>query len=642
MPRLLKPPLLILLGALLLRLLYVNDMVRSPYFGAPFLDEMYHYTWAQSIAQGQLVGEKPFFRAPLYAYLLGVLFSIAGPNLLLPKLLQHLLGSLAAVIVYFLARRAFQRQAVGLLAGILAACYAPFIFFEGELLDISLQVFFYPLILLVALQLLETPTLRKAAILGTLIGLSAIARPAILVFLPVLLLFLWVNLRDRLPTSVRLRHLGLILSLIVVVIAPVTLHNAIVGRSFVPIATYGSINFYIGNNAHADGFTSQTPVRYLFFGHYRDSVELFAEREAALMLGHTPSAAEISHYWYTKARRFIIEHPLSFLRLLWKKSVLFWNGYEIKNNKNIYFVARYSPILHILLTVCNFGLIAPIALLGCLVSFCRRRNPSCILLAIFVAIYMLTVILFFVNARYRLPVVPVLICFAAFGAVWVVEKIRQLDLRTLLPAVLCLLLFGWFVNANWFHIRSQNIAKDYWSVANCYKEKQQYEQAIVEYQEAIAHDPAYTDAYHNKGETYYLMGNFKAAIALFEKTVELDPSDPKGYNNLGACYEALGMLAKACASYQQALRIAPDHIMARWNLGECYLKQGDIARAVQTLQEVLRVDPENARAHYWLAVCYLHAGKSQLVKKHLNQALRFADATLREKIEQDIRFVLYL
>lgn len=642
MPRLLRPPLLILLGALLLRLLYENDMVRSPYFGAPFLDELYHYTWAESIAHGNLIGEKPFFRAPLYAYLLGALFSVAGPDLVLAKALQHLLGSIAAVIVYFLALRAFQRKAVGLLAGILTACYAPFIFFEGELLDISLQIFFYPLILLLGLQLLEAPTLHKAALLGVMIGLSAIARPAILVFLPVLVIFLWVNERHRLSASSRLRHMSVIIVPMLVVIAPVTLHNAIAGRSFVPIATYGSINFYIGNNANADGFTSKTPVRYLFFGQYRDSVELFAEREAALMLGHTPSSAEISHYWHTKARKFIAKHPVSFLRLLGKKFVLFWNAYEIKNNKNIYFVARYSPILRVLLTVFNFGLIAPVALLGCLVSLSRRRDPSALLLALFVATYMLTVILFFVNARYRLPVVPILICFAAFSVVWIVEKIKKQDLRAVLLAVLCLVLFGWLVNANWFNIQSQNIAKDYWSVANCYKEKQHYEQALVEYDKAIAHDPAYTEAYNNKGETYYLMENYQAAIPLFEKVVELDPSDPKGYNNLGACYEAEGMLTKASDSYKQALRIAPDHVIARRNLGECYVKQGDIPRAVKTFQEVLRFYPENARAHYWLAVCYLHVHNGALVKKHINEALRFADSTLREKIKQDSRFASFL
>jgi Tfp pilus assembly protein PilF/4-amino-4-deoxy-L-arabinose transferase-like glycosyltransferase len=642
-PRLLKAPLIILLGALLLRLLYMNDMVRSPYFGAPFLDELYNYTWAQSVAHGHLLAEKPFFRAPLYAYLLGGLFSVAGPDLLVPKLLQHLLGSLAAVIIFLLARRAFQRNAVGVLAGILAACYAPFIFFEGELLDISLQVFFYPLILLLALKLIETPRLPTTAILGAVIGLSAIARPAIIVFLPVLLVFLWINLRDHLPAaSLRLKHMAVMLSLTVVVIAPVTVHNAVVGKSFVPIATYGSINFYIGNNAHADGFTSQTPVRYLFFDHYRDSVELFAEREAALMLGHTPTAAEISHYWRTRAWHSIRDYPLHFLHLLWKKFVLFWNSYEIKNNKNIYFVASYSPVLRILLALCNFGLIAPIAILGCLVSLWRHRTPSSLLLVLFVATYMLTVIMFFVNARYRLPVVPVLICFAAFGAIWVAEHIRQLNFRPLLPAAVCLGLFFWVVNANWFNIQSQNVATDHWSVANCYKEKQQYQQALLEYQKAIANDPDYADAYNNKGETYYLMGNYQAAIGPFEKTIELNPGDPKGYNNLGACYEAQGMLAKACEYYQEALRIAPDHIVARCNLGECFVKQNDIPRALRTFQEALRLDRNNARVHYWLAICYLHEDNSELVKLHLQEALRYANAALRERIQHDSRFQLYM
>jgi len=43
---------------------------------------------------------------------------------------------------------------------------------------------------------------------------------------------------------------------LVLPIIPVTLHNALVGHDFVPIASQGGVNFYIGNNPVADGYTA--------------------------------------------------------------------------------------------------------------------------------------------------------------------------------------------------------------------------------------------------------------------------------------------------------------------------------------------------------------------------------------------------
>ena len=43
------------------------------------------------------------------------------------------------------------------------------------------------------------------------------------------------------------------------------------------------------------------------------------------------------------------------------------------------------------------------------------RRPEPLLLALFAGAYMLTVVAFFISARYRLPVVPILLIFAAYG-----------------------------------------------------------------------------------------------------------------------------------------------------------------------------------------------------------------------------------
>ena len=59
--------------AFLLRLIYLLEIESSlPFFYALRLDEFYHDTWARQIASGDWLGTEPFFRAPLYAYLLAL------------------------------------------------------------------------------------------------------------------------------------------------------------------------------------------------------------------------------------------------------------------------------------------------------------------------------------------------------------------------------------------------------------------------------------------------------------------------------------------------------------------------------------------------------------------------------------------
>jgi len=41
--------------------------------------------WARQIAAGDILGSGPFFRAPLYAYFLGLIYAIAGPSIAAAK-----------------------------------------------------------------------------------------------------------------------------------------------------------------------------------------------------------------------------------------------------------------------------------------------------------------------------------------------------------------------------------------------------------------------------------------------------------------------------------------------------------------------------------------------------------------------------
>src|SRR4029078_12637983 len=89
-----------------------------------------------------------FYQAPLYPYLLGVIYAIAGRHLLLVRIVQAVIGAASCALLGLAAARLFSRPSdeargrrPGIAAGLMLALYAPAIFFDGLLQKSVLDVF---------------------------------------------------------------------------------------------------------------------------------------------------------------------------------------------------------------------------------------------------------------------------------------------------------------------------------------------------------------------------------------------------------------------------------------------------------------------------------------------------------------------
>ena len=71
-----------------MRLVHVWQMRRSPFFTVLMGDSRGYDEWARRIAGGEWIGRDVFYQAPLYPYMLGVIYAIAGRHLLLVRLVQ--------------------------------------------------------------------------------------------------------------------------------------------------------------------------------------------------------------------------------------------------------------------------------------------------------------------------------------------------------------------------------------------------------------------------------------------------------------------------------------------------------------------------------------------------------------------------
>ena len=95
-----------------------------PYFSTLMGDARGYDQWAQRLAGGDWIGTDVFYQAPLYPYFLGLVYAVAGHDLMAVRLVQAVLGSLSAVLVGYAAARLVSRpgrRGGGRVAGALRA-----------------------------------------------------------------------------------------------------------------------------------------------------------------------------------------------------------------------------------------------------------------------------------------------------------------------------------------------------------------------------------------------------------------------------------------------------------------------------------------------------------------------------------------
>ncbi|MGH7681713.1 MAG: hypothetical protein ACRENN_06960, partial [Candidatus Eiseniibacteriota bacterium] len=377
--------------ALALRLAHVLAMRQSPYFDHPLVDAYTYHVAAKSIAAGDGHPDKIFWQPPGYPYFLGFIYwAVGGVNFLAPRIAQAVLGALACVLTAWIGAHSFGR-AVGLAAGIAVALYGTLIYFDGELLGVSLTVALQLGAVVLALLASERTRARVLWLLaGAAAGAASLVTATSMVFLGVFAVFarrsaLWCLLGAALA------------------IAPATIHNWAKGHEWIPISWNGGVNLYIGNNPRYDDVVAVRPDL-----RWRD---LTAEPVRHGIW----SKSGASNYFVRKVVDWARADPGAFLKLQLRKVRLLLGGDEIFRNQAIYPSRAYSPVLWALLwkipgMAFPFGVLIPLACMGLVVAW--KRAP---LLGWIVVVYGLANVAFFITARYRAPMIPYLAIFAAAG-----------------------------------------------------------------------------------------------------------------------------------------------------------------------------------------------------------------------------------
>ena len=642
------------------------------------LDTTAYADLAERVLRGDFgLGPGLYFLSPLYIYFLALLLGI-GQSFTFVRLVQIVLGTTAVVCVFITANEWFGRRAAWIAAA-LATLTGVFTFYESLILQTALD----PILTAAALACVTLGLTREQrrwyALGGFIFGIQVCNRPN--VALPALAIALLLAVTRRRQAAAAF-SIAAALALV-----PVSVRNIVVAGYWSPVtASHGGLNFYIGNNADADGSYRAVDGVTPDLKGQQDDTRRVAERAA----GRPLDDAAVSAYFYGLGWRWIREQPLAAAALFARKIALVFSAKYLWLNYSYPFFASDE---HTLLRAMVVGpwLLTPLGLVGCF-GFVSRSSPvsrsALLIWASFIPIYTIAVAVFYVSDRYQLPIL-VPLCVGAGAALdglaaaaaerrWRSFIVPAVAVAALLIVVNRPLAYDEGVGEERTRMAERLITLGRLDEAERWADRavaatrqpgvvhfrlgqrlvvaSHTDAAIAHFQQALAADPDQPVVEYALGETLLEAERARDAITPLRRAIEAGVhADEAGIDlvrALGAAGErdeairVLEKLAEVPAAdagrsvalatlavqLQQprlaemlsraALAARPGFAAAHAQLGASFNLSGRFSDARRELEEAIRLDPRDAASHVGLAVAEANLGRLPEARAHIDAALR--------------------
>jgi 4-amino-4-deoxy-L-arabinose transferase-like glycosyltransferase len=463
-----------------------------------------YHPWQRAIAPESTwlswYGPRVFHQDPLYPYLVAAVYLVAPREPVSVIVLQFLLGSATAAGVYLLGRRLASERAA-LAAGLLAATYGPFLYYESLLLRDTLLVPMTTLFVLAIEWARDTARWIRWGSVGALAGALYLTKPNVLLFLPLLAAWIWAGrASDRRGTALVALAAGFAL-----VLAPVVARNLAVGAPALKTTTRGAIEFINGNNPYHTGigWFDGDDLRVTSYAR-----EVLAATRGALL----PTVSTVLSTWRGRY--------LDLVALQMRKLGYFLAPFEMPNNASYSYFRINSPVLRAGLP--TFYLVSPLAVLGILASrgSWRRLLPHHLFLLAGVA----ATIAFYVIARFRIPYLPLLLVFAGIGVdrLMLLAASRRYGALAASAGLVAALLA---VNSMASHpdldlVRPQ----DFVIASEAYAARGEAKRAVEEIERGISVFPEFSPLHLYAGRMMEGGGDLAGSLEEYREALRLDPS----------------------------------------------------------------------------------------------------------------------
>ncbi len=596
------------------------------------MDAFGYQAWSLDIAGGHWLGDRVFYQEPLYPYLLALIHLVFGPGLLPVFVTQLVAGTVNCVLVQILAARVTQNRWAGLIAGLILAFYQTMVFYEIQVLKPVWEVMFLLLFVHTLLSAYERRRGWLWLMSGVLLALLGLTRGNALLYAPFVMV--WAFLACRAAGWPRaLKAVGLFAAGLAAPLLVVMLRNAVVGGDFVLSSSHAGFNFYIGNNAESDGiYRAITGVQEdpRFEG---EDARLLASR----MSGRNLKLSESSAWWFSQAARCIRAHPFWWTKLLVLKVARFFNAVEVADTWSPDFFALYAPRLK--LAFITYAMLMPAAVVGLIVLWGRGMRAR--LIHVLVLATVVSVVIFYVFGRYRMPVVPL---FAVLAAAALTEFARHARARQY--ATLAAMLVAAAVAAALGFTPLPSRVKpveapgiQHFNLGVIYQEQLKDDvKAKEEWDLARKQCPGYSKTMSALALLHLKHGDVEQARPLLLDAIKADATDADAHYLLASIYLKDRKPKDAILELEKAVAARPGFLRAWQDLGAMHITQGDYEGGSRVLEEAVKLFPRAESIWVNLGACYYGLRDMERARVAWTRALELAQTPEEgRRIEENLR-----
>jgi len=187
---------------------------------------------------------------------------------------------------------------------------------------------------------------------------------------------------------------------------------------------------------------------------------------------------------------------------------------------------------------------------------------------------------------------------------------------------LAVLILFIFLGSGYFFAQTPDLAGSYYhfSLAKMHESRQEYREAISEFEKAIPLDPTSGELRVEFAETLWKAGENRRAIQECQEAIKLDPESSAPHFLLGRIYSTLRttnqaqVLDQAIEEFERTVELEPDHIQALFDLGRLHLAKKNYQKAVDILDRVSQLQP-------WIAQAYLLKARAHIELNEVQEAI---------------------